>query len=558
MRIVLALSLFLLALPSLAAERPPMVAAAHPLAAEAGMKVLRQGGSAVDAAIAVQAVLTLVEPQSSGIGGGAFMLHRRASDGAISAWDGRETAPAAATPALFLKPDGSRMPFFEAVVGGRAVGAPGVLAMLELAHGKHGRLAWRDLFADAIRLSRDGFAVTPRLNFLLHRDRYLKASPTAAPYFYDSDGTAWPVGHVLKNPALAETLGMIAAEGATAMTEGPIAADIVKAVQTHPDNPGLLTMADLAAYRAKERTPVCTPYRNHTICGMPPPTSGGVTVAQIMGQLYHFPMATLAPSSRRAVHLISEAQKRAYADRGLYLADGDFVDVPVKALLEPAYLKARAEGIDPARASGTAEPGVVRKKAQFAPGADLAQPATTHFAIADADGNVVSMTSSVENAFGSRIFVRGFMLNNQLTDFSFAPADADGDAVANRVAPGKRPRSSMSPTIVLNADGSFRLAIGSPGGSRIIGYVAKTLVGVLDWNLPVQAAIDLPHHVNRNGPIDLEQDTPLAGRQAALETMGHEVRVRVLNSGLHGIERVGGVWRGGADPRREGVVLSEE
>lgn len=558
MRWVAASFFLLISFSAAQADRPPMVAAAHPLAAEAGMNVLRAGGSAVDAAVAVQAVLTLVEPQSSGIGGGAFMLHWRAEDGRLDAYDGRETAPAAATPKLFLRPDGSRMKFFEAVVGGRAVGAPGVLAMLELAHGEHGTIDWSRLFADAISLSERGFTVTPRLNFLLNRDTFLKASSTAASHFYDQSGRAWPVGHVLRNPALAETMRAIADRGAAALSEGPIAEAIVAAVQGHRQNPGMLTLSDLQAYKAKRRDPVCIWYRSKQVCGMPPPTSGGLTVAQILGQLRHLPVSDAEPGSVTAVHLISEAQKRAYADRGLYMADSDFVDVPVKGLLDAGYLKERASEIDPGLSSGKAKPGEVRKKAEFRQGLDLAQPATTHFSIVDARGNVVSMTSSVENAFGSRILVGGFLLNNQLTDFSFAPTDADGAAVANAVEPGKRPRSSMSPTIVLNADGSFRLAIGSPGGSRIIGYVAKTLVGVLDWKLPVQAAINLPHHVNRNGPVDLEQGTELEGLVPELEGIGHGVKVRVLNSGLHGIEHVNGVWRGGADPRREGVVLSAE
>lgn len=555
----IAASLFLLiATTGAQADRPPMVAAAHPLAAQAGMSVLNAGGSAVDAAIAVQAVLTLVEPQSSGIGGGAFMLHWRAKDGRLDAYDGRETAPAAATPSLFLRSDGSRMKFFEAVVGGRAVGALGVLAMLELAHGTHGNLRWDALFDDAIRLSETGFNVTPRLHFLLNRDIFLQSSPTAAPYFYDAAGKAWPVGHRLKNPALAGTLRAVAASGARALSEGPIAEAIVDAVQGHALNPGTLTLADLRDYRAKRRDPVCIWYRSKRVCGMPPPTSGGLTVAQILGQLRHLPIGGAEPGSAAAVHLISEAEKRAYADRGLYMADADFVDVPVKGLLDGSYLKQRADEIDPMKASGPAEPGIVRKKAGFRQGTDLAQPATTHFSIVDREGNVVSMTSSVENAFGSRILVGGFLLNNQLTDFSFAPSDDDGATVANAVAAGKRPRSSMSPTIVLNADGGFRLAIGSPGGSRIIGYVAKSLVAVLDWGLPVQQAIDLPHHVNRNGPVDLEQDSGLEALVPALEAMGHAVKVRVLNSGLHGIENVNGVWRGGADPRREGVVLAAE
>ncbi|ANK80338.1 MAG: gamma-glutamyltransferase [Rhizobiales bacterium NRL2] len=555
-RLLALIFILLISVSARAETRPPMVAAAHPLAAEAGMAVLRDGGSAVDAAIAVQAVLTLVEPQSSGIGGGAFMLHWHAGEGRLDAYDGRETAPAAATEALFLNDDGTPLGFFEAVVGGRAVGAPGVLRMLELAHADHGRLEWARLFEDAIRLSRDGFDVTPRLHYLLDRDRYLKASPSAAPYFYDADGAAWPVGHILRNPALAETLSLVAEGGADALHEGPVAADIVAAVRGHAENPGLLSEADLAGYAAKRRPPVCIGYRSHRVCGMPPPTSGGVAVAQILGMLSRFDLGSAGPAPV-LVHLVAEAEKRAYADRARFLADSDVVDVPVAELLDPDYLARRAAEIDATVASGEAEPGLPRQRG-LRDGDDLTQPATTHFVIADAAGNVVSMTSSVENAFGSRIFVRGFLLNNQLTDFSFAPDDAEGLAVANRVEPGKRPRSSMSPTIVLDREGGFRLAIGSPGGSRIIGYVARTLIGVLDLGLTVQQAIDLPNFVNRNGATDLEDVAEVEDMRRALEAMGHVVNVRGLNSGLHGIEHVDGVWRGGADPRREGVVLGTE
>ena len=373
---LLILPLILLAATAARAEmRPPMVAAAHPLAAEAGMNVLRDGGSAVDAAIAVQAVLTLVEPQSSGIGGGAFMLHYGAADGRIDAYDGRETAPASAGPDLFLGDDGQPLGFFEAVVGGRSVGAPGVLRMLELAHGDHGRLPWGELFDDAIRLSRDGFEVTPRLHYLLDRDRFLKASPTAAPHFYNAEGEAWPVGHVLKNPTLADTLTQIAEGGADAFYEGPLARDVVAAVQGHAGNPGLLTEADLAGYEAKRREPVCIEYRSDRVCGMPPPTSGGVTVAQILGMLSRFDLANAGPAPV-LVHLVAEAEKRAYADRARFLADSDFVDVPVAELLNPDYLARRADGIDITAATGKAEPGLPRRGDRRA-GRDLKPPSTT-------------------------------------------------------------------------------------------------------------------------------------------------------------------------------------
>lgn len=536
--------------------RREMVSTAHPLAAQAGMKMLALGGSAVDAAIAIQAMLTLVEPQSSGIGGGGFMLHLDSATGKVTAYDGRETAPKAVTEKLFLDAEGEPLGFFEAVVGGRSVGVPGVVRMLELAHGQHGLLPWADLFEPAIDAATNGFPVSPRLHYLLARDVFLKQSEVAGRFYY-RDGEPLPVGYQLRNSALARSLADIAWNGAEALHRGPLAAAIVAAVQGHPTNPGVMTQGDLARYTAKQREPVCTPYRGYRVCGMPPPTSGGVTVAQILGQLQHLPIADAAPGSARAIHLVSEAERRAYADRGLYLADSDFVDVPVAAMLRPAYLQRRAATIDAERSTGPVAPGnPLDRTWNFQPGADLSQPATTHFTVIDRAGDVVSMTSSVENAFGSRLMVGGFMLNNQLTDFSFRPSDGDGRPVANRVEPQKRPRSSMSPTIVLNGDGSLRLAIGSPGGSRIIGYVAKTIVAVLDWGLDVQSAIDLPHHVNRNGTTDLELGTAIAEQMAALTAMGHDVRLRTLNSGLHGIEQVDGILRGGADPRREGVVLS--
>ena len=536
--------------------RREMVSAAHPLAAQAGMKMLALGGSAVDAAIAIQAMLTLVEPQSSGIGGGGFMLHLDSATGKVTAYDGRETAPKAVTEKLFLDAEGEPLGFFEAVVGGRSVGVPGVVRMLELAHGQHGLLTWAELFEPAIDAATNGFPVSPRLHYLLARDVFLKQSEVAGRFYY-RDGEPLPVGYQLRNSALARSLADIAWNGAEALHRGPLAAAIVAAVQGHPTNPGVMTQGDLARYTAKQREPVCTPYRGYRVCGMPPPTSGGVTVAQILGQLQHLPIADTAPGSARAIHLVSEAERRAYADRGLYLADSDFVDVPVAAMLRPAYLQRRAATIDAERSTGPVAPGnPLDRTWNFQPGADLSQPATTHFTVIDRAGDVVSMTSSVENAFGSRLMVGGFMLNNQLTDFSFRPSDGDGRPVANRVEPQKRPRSSMSPTIVLNGDGSLRLAIGSPGGSRIIGYVAKTIVAVLDWGLDVQSAIDLPHHVNRNGTTDLELGTVIAEQMAALTAMGHDVRLRTLNSGLHGIEQVDGILRGGADPRREGVVLS--
>ncbi len=549
-------------LSALAAERGSvfaerrMVSAANPLAAAAGLKILRRGGSAVDSAVAVQMVLNLVEPQSSGIGGGAFLLHFDAGSREISAYDGRETAPAAATEDLFLAPAGEPMGFFDALVGGRAVGALGVLRMLELAHEHHGKLPWADLFASAIDLAEQGFPVSPRLHMLISGDRYLATYPETRRYFFLDDGTALPVGHILKNPAFAETLHRIANGGADAFYEGSLARSIAFAVRTAGDNPGLLNETDIAAYEAKVRDPVCGRYRWHEVCSMPPPTSGGTTVLQILGILQNTNLADERPWSPRAAHYVAEASRIAFADRGMYLADPDFVDIPVDQLLSHRYLRQRYNQITDDRSMEAVAPGKFQQRSDLTAGATIELPSTTHFSIVDDDGNVVSMTSSIENVFGSRVMVGGFLLNNQLTDFSFRP-QRDGVPVANRVEAGKRPRSSMSPVIILDARKRFRMATGSPGGSRIIGFVAKTIVGVIDWNLDVQSAIDLPNLVNRGPRTEIEADTFLADIESALVARGHQTRIVPMASGLHAIvaDRTG-YW-GGADPRREGIALGD-
>lgn len=543
-----------------------MVAAANPLAVDAGYAILKKGGAAIDAAIAIQLVLTLVEPQSSGIGGGAFLMHYDGS--AVQAYDGRETAPAAATDKLFQNPDGSPLSRTAGVVGGRSVGAPGVLRMLEMAHKQHGKLPWKTLFEPAIKLSERGFAVSARLHGLLLVDQHVRKDPEAAAYFYAKDGSPWPVGHVLKNPALAATLREIAAGGADIFYQGPLARAIAAKVAAHPTNPGLLTAADIASYRPKLRPPVCSDYRAYTVCGMPPPSSGGIAIAQMLGILETRDMAAQAPVDGvlgvEALHLFTEAARLAYADRNRYAADTDFVPLPgrgVPGLIDKTYLAQRAALIGE-RSMGVAPAGTPPGM-EVAWGTDNAieTASTSHFVVVDAKGAGLSMTTTVEDAFGSRQMVRGFILNNQLTDFSFDAVDAAGP-VANRVQAGKRPRSAMAPTIVFDrASKKLVLALGSPGGPAIINYVAKTLVGTLDWGLNVQQAISLPNFGSRNGPTELETGRFSGAQQDGLKARGHALRSYEMTSGLHGVQRISihgePWWFGGADPRREGVARGD-
>lgn len=548
------------------------VAAANPLATEAGRQVLARGGSALDAAIAVQMVLTLVEPQSSGIGGGAFLLHW---DGQrLQAFDGRETAPAAADERLFLTPEGKPMAFHDAVVGGRSVGVPGTVRMLEMAHAQHGRLRWAALFEPAIRLAEAGFPVSPRLHAMLQADAHLRKDPTAAAFFYQPDGTPWPVGHRLKNPELAEVLRRLARDGSRALHEGEIAQAIVAKVQGHPGNPGRMTLADLAGYHAKAREAICHDHtagsRRWKICGFPPPSSGAIAVGQILGLMARTgaaqePLATdTGLPSADWLHTYMEASRLAFADRAQYLGDPDFVPAPGgdwRSLLDPAYLDARARLIHAQRAptAPAGVPGPVRTS--FAPMAEQIEYGTSHISIVDAEGRAVSMTTTIEDAFGARQMVRGFLLNNELSDFSFAPADATGRPVANRVEPGKRPRSSMAPTLVFDAEGRLAASAGSPGGALIIHYTARTLHGLLQWRLDPQAAIDLPNFGTTGGPVVLEKGRFPAPVIEALKARGHEVREQDMTSGLQAIARGTQdgrtIWRGGADPRREGVVLGD-
>ena len=536
-----------------------MVVAGHPLAAEAGRDILRQGGNAIDAAIAAQMVLGLVEPQASGIGGGAFLMHYAAKTGAIDAYDGRETAPKSAHAYMFLDGTGKPRKRRDAGIGGLGVGVPGLLRMLEMAHKEHGRLAWPDLFQPAIKLATGGFPISKRLARLIASNDSLAASPTANAYFFENDGTPKKEGTVLKNLDLADALTRVAEGGADAFYNGDIAQAIARTVNKAKKNPGGMKTDDIEAYKAKKRAPVCLPYRQWLICGMGPPSSGGITTLQILGILQNFDLAKPGPGSAQAVHLIGEAGGLAFADRNVYIADPDFVPVPTGGLLDPKYLSIRASGISKVKALGKRQPGMPGIGAGLTPpsGDEGTGLSTTHLSVIDGDGNAAAMTASNAWTFGSRLMARGFILNNQLTDFAFQP-NKNGAPVANRAMPGKRPRSSMAPTLVFDGEGRVVMAIGSPGGTRIIGFVAKAIIAALDWKLDIQKAIDLPNFLNRNGPLELEKGTRLEGLKQALEAMGHEVTLFSRpSSGLNGIRVTKAGLEGGADKRREGVALGD-
>ncbi|MEL6519738.1 MAG: gamma-glutamyltransferase [Pseudomonadota bacterium] len=533
-----------------------MVAAANPLAVEAGAKVLEAGGTAADAMVAVQAVLGLVEPQSSGLGGGAFLVWYDAATGEVTTLDGRETAPLAATPTLFQDEAGEPLAFFDAVVGGRSVGTPGTPALMEEAHRKWGNQPWPSLLEDAIGLAEDGFIVSPRLAGSIANDaERLSRFASTAEYFLP-EGTPLAAGDTKVNPDYAATLRAMADGGALAFYAGDIATDIVTVVQGAEGNPGVLSEIDLAIYRVKERPAVCVTYRAHDVCGMGPPSSGALTVGQILGMLEGYDLAALGVDNPESWRLIGDASRLAFADRGLYMADSDYVPVPVEGLVAPDYLTERGAllGSETALEEVSAGSPAFDHALNWGADASIEFPSTSHISIVDADGNALSMTTTIENGFGSRLMVRGFLLNNELTDFSFRSHD-EGAPVANRVAPGKRPRSSMSPTIVLQ-DGEPVLVVGSPGGSRIIGYVAKTIIAHLDWGMDVQDAVSLPHLVNRFGTYDLEAGTSATELEEPLAALGFEMNVRDLNSGLHAIS-VGDALLGGADPRREGIAIGE-
>ena len=557
-----------------------MVAAANPLATDAGYRILQAGGTAVDAAVAVQMVLTLVEPQSSGIGGGAFLLHWDGRQ--LQALDGRETAPAEADERLFLGADGRPLPFAQAVVGGRSVGVPGTVKMLEEAHRRHGRLPWARLFEPAIMLAEQGFAVSPRMHTLLKAETALRQHPGAAAYFYRPDGEPHPVGHVLRNPALAAVLRQIAERGSAAFYQGPVAEDLVRRVREHPSNPGRMSAADLAGYTVRVREPLCTPWRTWRVCGFPPPSSGHLTVMQILGIGEHLGWggAEAMVGGRPGpdfLHRYTEAARLAYADRALYIADPAFVEAPGgrwEQLLDPGYLRERAARVGE-RSMGTATAGTPPPAARaglataprvaWAPQPAQPEGGTSHISVVDAEGRAIAMTTTIEAVWGARILADGgtglpggYLLNNELTDFSFAPADAQGKPIANRVQPGKRPRSSMSPTLVFDAaSGALRMSLGSPGGAVIIHFTAKTLLGTLAFGLDAQRAIELPNFGSLNGPTLLERGRFDTATVDALKARGHTVQEVEMTSGLQVIERTATGWFGGADPRREGIAMGD-
>ena len=531
-----------------------MVVTAHRLASEAGLQILDRGGSAVDAAIAAQLVLGLVEPHASGIGGGAFFMHFDGIARRVTAIDGRETAPSGAGPDLFMA-DGKPMPFASAVVGGRSVGVPGTPRLLEVMHARHGRLPWASLFEPAIAMAEQGFPISPRLHLLASRDAALAKEPATRAYFFGADGKALPAGTVIRNPAYAETLRAMARTGADAIYGGAIAQDLVAAVRGHA-NPGTLSLEDLAGYRVRDVEPICAPYRAYRLCGMPPSSSGGVAVLQILGMLAEVNIQQHKPGSPEALHRFAEAGRLAFVDRNRYLGDDRFVSVPVVGLVDRGYVASRGRLIRADRVMEKAEPGVpAGVRVAYADDPEHEVVGTTHLAVVDAQGNAVSLTSTIEGFFGSKQMVRGFLLNNELTDFDFRP-EVDGRLSANSVAPGKRPRSSMAPFVVLDGKGRrVEQVVGSPGGSFIINYIAKTLVGTIDWGLGLQEAIDLPNFGNRGGPTEIEKDTAWEVAAPALRQMGHDVRAIEMTSGLAGIRRTKAGWEGGADKRREGVAL---
>nr|WP_086938488.1 gamma-glutamyltransferase [Thaumasiovibrio occultus] len=534
-----------------------MIATANPYATDAGFAVLENGGHAIDAMVAAQTMLGLTEPQSSGLGGGGFVIYYDAKTGKLTTFDGRETAPQAATSELFLDDNGEPLAFFSAVVGGRSVGTPGTVKLMASLHQRYGNQTWENLLAPAITQAEGGFVVSPRLAGAIEADvERLHHYPDTREYFFDAQGEPLQAGDVLKNPAYAATLSQLAKEGEAAFYQGEIGAAIIDAVQGASDNPGLLSLSDLADYEVIERPAVCAPYRQYDVCGMGPPSSGALTIGQILGVLQYFDLKTMGADSPLAWQLIGDASRLAFADRGRYMADSDFVDVPVAGLVDPSYLQQRAALLAMGKALTDVAAGTPPNAPTQATHEAIELPSTTHLVIVDRQGNIVSMTSSIENGFGSRVMAGGFLLNNQLTDFAFVP-DKDGVPVANRIEAGKRPRSSMAPTIVLE-EGKPVLAIGSPGGSRIIGYVTQAIINYVDWGMSLQDALNAPHAVNRFGTYDIEKGSDAEALAKPLQEMGFLINIRDLNSGLQAIA-IGpeGLLSGAADPRREGTVMGK-
>lgn len=535
-----------------------MIASANPYASEAGAEMLRKGGNAIDAMVATQLVLGLVEPQSSGIGGGAFLVYWDAKKKALTTFDGRETAPLEVTPQLFQDDKGQPLKFYDAVVGGRSVGTPGTIKLMWDTHQKLGKLDWKTLFEPAIKLAKDGFTVSPRLATLVKNDQeYLQRSPAAKAYFFNQDGSPITAGQDLKNPDYAKTLQAISDNGAVAFYQGDIAKRIVNTVRNETANPGVLNLIDFTVYQVKEREPVCAPYRQYSICGMGPPSSGALTLGQILGMLSHYPLSDMGKDDVQSWKLLGDASRLAFADRGKYMADSDYVPMPTQGLLDTDYLEKRAELLKGKQALTETSVGSPpwSHANNYALDEAIELPSTSHFSIVDKDRNVVSITTTIENGFGSRLMVGGFLLNNELTDFSFR-SQVDGVPIANRIEPGKRPRSSMAPTIVMENNKPY-MAIGSPGGSQIIGYVAKTLVAHLDWGLNLQQAIDLPNMNNRFGAFEIEKDTAAEAWGPKLEKLGFTIQVKALNSGVQAIKLQGDSLIGAADPRREGKVIAQ-
>jgi gamma-glutamyltranspeptidase/glutathione hydrolase len=533
-----------------------MVVAAHPLAVEAGMEILMRGGTAVDAMVAVQMVLNLVEPQSSGVGGGAFLLYHDAKSQSLIALDGREFAPQSVSETMFLGDDGKPRRWFDMVPGGLSVGVPGTLALMDHAHARFGQLPWNTLFDRAIELAANGFEVSTRLSKSLdgYGGKRLQRFPAASDYFFPN-GQPLQSGELLKNPQFADTLSTIQRDRGESFYRGQIAREIVDAVQGSPINPGVLELADLAAYRTIERNPVCSHYREHRVCGMGPPSSGGVTVAQILGILEFFNLKLLGPDHPLTWHLFVEASKLAFADRNLFLADSDFINVPVDALLAKEYLRDRATLIDLNSALKVpVAAGAPVETAGRVPDSRDGLPGTSHVSIVDRYGNAVSLTTTIESGFGSGLFTSGFLLNNELTDFSFIP-QKNGQTVANRIEPRKRPRSSMAPTMIYGPDGALKYVLGSPGGSRIISYVAQTIIALIDFDMSPQDAVNQGRISSRNGSIDIEKETEMMAFESNLASRGNKVKARDLNSGIHVIKVLPSQLIGGADPRREGIAL---